>query len=280
MLGRPTSGAYDIIPYAITSDGYDTIEDVDIDEDEQDDSIAKQFAPRTGPLPTPGYAGLLPEEPKGPGVYSRMDHYDQPVENAYEKGNPTTSGPAPYLQLFNEDDAKEPLVSKESSTADPAPYLHLLNNDVRKLDKQTSQETTNVQSKTDDDVIKPPTSLGNDISSSYLNFTDDAIKPFGEIKSSYISFTDDVIESKSPEISSSYLRFSDDVTKVIKPKVPANEIKSSYLTFQNAASAEPTSSEDDIPSSYLKMNDDVIRDLNENKSAYLMTNDQKKRDQL
>lgn len=65
-----------MIPYAIT-DGYDTIEESDV----KDDIPVTEFPSRHGPLPTPGYSGLMPDEPKPPGVYSRMDHHKCSVED-------------------------------------------------------------------------------------------------------------------------------------------------------------------------------------------------------
>src|SRR6218665_4159059 len=63
---------YDILPYA-TSDNYDTIDDTLIDAE-----LEVSFAPRKGPLPTPGYSGLTHTDPSAPGVYSRMDNYERP----------------------------------------------------------------------------------------------------------------------------------------------------------------------------------------------------------
>ena len=65
-------GHYDILPYA-TSDNYDTIDETVIDAD-----LKVSFAPRKGPLPTPGYSGLTHTDPPAPEVYSRMDNYERP----------------------------------------------------------------------------------------------------------------------------------------------------------------------------------------------------------
>lgn len=67
---------YDMIPYVCT-DGYDTIEDVG----EKHDTLVIKFPPRHGPLPSSGYSGLLPDEPKPPGVYSRMYHKENSIDN-------------------------------------------------------------------------------------------------------------------------------------------------------------------------------------------------------
>ena len=63
---------YDMINRA---DGYEAIEEVDA----INDILFLDVPPRHGPLPTPGYSGLMPDEPKPPGVYSRMDHPEKIV---------------------------------------------------------------------------------------------------------------------------------------------------------------------------------------------------------
>jgi len=69
-------GEYDLIPYAC-SDGYDTIEEVDI----KDDILVNNVPPRLGPLPSPNYSVLVSMESRPPGVYSRMMHKEYSDED-------------------------------------------------------------------------------------------------------------------------------------------------------------------------------------------------------
>lgn len=76
-IEMPTQeSAYDIIPYA-TSDNYETI-----DDEGKYSSIGLPSRKRLGTLPTPGYAGLMPEPPSAPAVYSRMENYATPEDIA------------------------------------------------------------------------------------------------------------------------------------------------------------------------------------------------------
>lgn len=68
--------AYDTITYAV-SDNYEAI-----GEEDTDPSVIRVLSsrPRLGPLPTPGYAGLMPAQPIAPAVYSRMESNETPVD--------------------------------------------------------------------------------------------------------------------------------------------------------------------------------------------------------
>lgn len=59
---------YDMIHQA-RLDSYETIEEVNA----RDEILFLDFPPRHGPLPTPGYSGLMADEPKPRGIYLRMD---------------------------------------------------------------------------------------------------------------------------------------------------------------------------------------------------------------
>lgn len=67
---------YDVIhhdyPY-----GYEAIEEVG----EKDDILLSIFPPQHDFLPSTGYSGLMPDEPAPPGVYSRMEHCENSVED-------------------------------------------------------------------------------------------------------------------------------------------------------------------------------------------------------
>src|SRR6218665_3009436 len=74
---------YDMIHHACP-DGYETIEEVD----ERDEILFPTFPPRHGPLPSPGYSGLMPDAPKPPGVYLRMDHQENSVQESNGRNDP------------------------------------------------------------------------------------------------------------------------------------------------------------------------------------------------
>ena len=67
------AGDYDLIHYAY---GYNTIEEMD----EKVNILPTNFPPRHGTLPSPGYSGLKPDEPKPPGVYTRMGHQKNSIQ--------------------------------------------------------------------------------------------------------------------------------------------------------------------------------------------------------
>src|SRR6218665_2580817 len=67
------AGDYDLIHYAY---GYNTIEEMD----EKVNTLPTNFPPRHGTLPSPGYSGLKPDEPKPPGVYTRMGHQKNSIQ--------------------------------------------------------------------------------------------------------------------------------------------------------------------------------------------------------
>ena len=69
-------GEYDLIPYAC-SDAYDTIDEVD----ENDDILVTNVPPRFGPLSSPSYSVLGAIESRPPGVYSRMEHKENSAED-------------------------------------------------------------------------------------------------------------------------------------------------------------------------------------------------------
>lgn len=74
---------YDMIHQACP-DGYETIEEVN----ERDDILFPTLPPRHGPLPSPGYSGLMLDAPKPPGVYSRMDYQENSVGESNDGNDP------------------------------------------------------------------------------------------------------------------------------------------------------------------------------------------------
>src|SRR6218665_2866626 len=69
-------GEYDLIPYAC-SDGYETIGEVD----DEDDILVTNVPPRFGPLSSPSYSVLGAIESRPPGVYSRMERKENSAED-------------------------------------------------------------------------------------------------------------------------------------------------------------------------------------------------------
>ena len=51
-----------------------------IGEEDKDLNVVRSPRPRMGPLPTPGYAGLMSVQPSAPAVYSQMESYESPVD--------------------------------------------------------------------------------------------------------------------------------------------------------------------------------------------------------
>lgn len=64
---------------------YEIIEEVEA----KDDILFLAVSQRQGPLPSPGYSGLMLDEPKPPSVYSRMDHQEKLVwESDVDRNDP------------------------------------------------------------------------------------------------------------------------------------------------------------------------------------------------
>ena len=211
---------YDLIPYAIT-DGYDSIEEVD----EKDDVLFPSFPPRQGPLPSPGYSGLTADEPKPPGVYSRMDHKEKSVEDEKsdideQKLESDTDGTKSDLSMLS--DAEEPTMktTKRSNS-----YLDLTTGTVEDTEAE-----------------------GEDIPSAYLKITDDIPPAYLKItdESSQFNTSNKTNENQDPDGYLELISKSDKETEY-----DSNEIPSAYLRITDDALQATMNNNEKIPSSYL-----------------------------
>lgn len=220
---EPVESNYDLIPYAIT-DGYDNIEEVD----ENDDVPFPNFSPRLGPLPSPGYSGLTPDEPKPPGVYSRMEHSidrtgDAELEsnidrskNDYSKvSDVEDSGTKKRIAVNSYLDIEAELAEEEEI---PSTYLKL-NDDS----SQSKFERNAIETNQEKGLKKKQATRLN----SYLQL---------------VTTSDMEIAEDSPDMPSAYLKLTDDAVVYSKPTKDVLEVNqgagipSSYLTTREIKS--------------------------------------------
>ena len=103
------AGDYDLIHYAY---GYNTIEEMD----EKVNTLPTNFPPRHGTLPSPGYSGLKPDEPKPPGVYTRMGHQKNHIqETNVDRTNPQSGIDASNPDHSTLSNVEETTMKKASS---------------------------------------------------------------------------------------------------------------------------------------------------------------------